>query len=229
MRQRSIFTMSEGDSWFRRNRVSRKDLARRSACDPLLSALAGTDSRPSAALEIGASNGWRMAALAERHPGMSAVALEPSSAALSDARASFPELAVVRATSERLPFADRSFDLVVLGFFLYLVDREDLFRVAFEVDRVLVDGGRVALLDFHAESPHKNDYVHHDDVSSYKMDYTRMFAWNPLYEVELHELGTHPGGDARNPDDRIGVALMRRSPATSWPVRADTSAATVAR
>lgn len=220
MLQRSLFAESEADRWFERNRVAPADLERRAAQDPLARALdehLAATGGAARALEIGAANGWRLAWLARRHAGLAGVALEPSPAALADARTSFPELGLARATAERLPFAPRSFDLVVLGFCLYLCDRDDLFRIAGEVDRVVREGGVVALYDFRAARPCGNDYVHAPGVRSYKMDAPSMFTWNPLYRVLRREAATHPGSEPGDPDGRTEVALLRRLASDAWP------------
>jgi ubiquinone/menaquinone biosynthesis C-methylase UbiE len=57
----------------------------------------------------------------------------------------------VRADAARLPFADRSFDVVTGHSFLYLVpDAEGVLR---EVRRVLRPGGRCVFLEPNADSP----------------------------------------------------------------------------
>ena len=46
-------------------------------------------------------------------------------------------------TADTLPFAAGSFDVVIAGFFYYLLDPADLFVVAAAIDRVLADEGWV--------------------------------------------------------------------------------------
>jgi ubiquinone/menaquinone biosynthesis C-methylase UbiE len=157
--------------------------------------------------------------LRARAPRARYVALEPSRAALLAGAARFPALRRTRATAERLPFARASFELVILGFCLYLVDREDLFAVAAEVERVLAPRGHVVVFDFLPDAPHKRRYAHAEGAFSFKMDHAQMFAWNPAYQRVVQRTFTHPGGDARNPDDRLAVTVLQRDLARGWPER----------
>ena len=84
-------------------------------------------------------------------------------------------------TENRLPFDDKSFDTFVFGFCLYLCDREDLFRIACEADRVLKNPGWMLILDFHNLVPLKREYNHYSGLFIHKMDYRKLFMWNPSY------------------------------------------------
>ena len=70
---------------------------------------------------------------------MECYGIEPSFKAVETACTS--GVNAVQGTADRLPYRDGLFDVVVFGFCLYLCDREDLFRIASEADRVLNDQG----------------------------------------------------------------------------------------
>ena len=181
----------------------------------MLEVLGELELAPKRVLEIGAADGLRLAALRTRLPVAQVVALDPSHEAL---RAGAQRcIAGARATAERLPFRDGAFELVILGFCLYLVDREDLFAIAAEVDRVLAATAHVAIFDFLPDAPQRRAYAHAPGLYSYKMDYAQMFLWNPAYRrVALREL-THPGGDPRRVEDRLAVSVLARDAAIAWP------------
>jgi len=208
-RQREVFLAGEGDAFFARNRTAPGDLERRWRRDPVLRTLARLGARPRRVLEVGAGDGWRLAGLRRRYPGARLCGVEPSAAAVRDGRRRFG-LPLVRGTAERLAFADDVFDLVILGFFLYLCDREDLFAVAAEVDRVACEDALVAVFDFHAERPYRNPYAHRPGCYSYKMDYAGMFLWNPGYRVLERAVVGHAGPVAAGPDDALAVTVLRR-------------------
>ena len=44
-------------------------------------------------------------------------------------------------TADKLPFEDQSVDILVYGFCLYLCDREDMFNIAAEANRVIKSSG----------------------------------------------------------------------------------------
>lgn len=51
-------------------------------------------------------------------------------------------------TADSLAYKDNSFDIVIFGFCLYLCDRDDLFRISMEADRVLNKEGWLIIQDF---------------------------------------------------------------------------------
>ena len=79
----------------------------------------------------------------------------------------------------------------MFGFCLYLCDSEDLFRIAYEADRVLRDPGWLLILDFYNPTLLKREYRHHAGVFSYKMDYRSLFTWNPAYTCFAHRIVHH--------------------------------------
>src|SRR5262249_12853704 len=86
--QDEIFTASEADQWFERNKHV---LERLDDQDVPLRLVELYQLAPKAILEIGAANGYRVAELAKR-TGARAVAVEPSQRAVEDGRARFPHV-----------------------------------------------------------------------------------------------------------------------------------------
>ena len=164
-------------------------------------------------LEIGAGDGWRLGALRERGLGKHFSGLDPSRRAATDGRRRFG-VDLLQATAECLPFASRSFDVVVLGFCLYLCDRDDLFQIAAETDRVLAERGSVVVFDFYAGSPRRTPYAHAPGQYSYKMDYSGLFAWNPSYQTIHREILPYPGGAGN--EDLLMVAVLQRDAARAY-------------
>jgi SAM-dependent methyltransferase len=224
VKQRDRFAHGEGDAFHLRNRATPDGRSQRVAHDLLLAALDALDLRAKSVLEIGAGDGWRLSALREREQAARYVGIEPSALALADSAA--PGVCGVRATADALPLADASFDLVVFGFCLYLVDRSDLFRIAAEADRVLSEGGTLVIYDFYTAAPQRRRYAHADACFSFKMDYAQMFAWNPAYRVVLerrawHAASTQTAAKAGDDDAEVRVVALRRDTQAGWPLRDD--------
>lgn len=215
--QRDRFAAGEGDAYFRRNPVTEDDLARLADTDPLLLALRRLGLPARRVLELGAGNGWRLRCLQRENACRLCCGLEPSAAAARDGAARFPGVRLVRGTCEALPFKGRSFDAVLFGFCLYLCDPDDWFRIAAEADRVLAADGFVAIYDFTAETPSRTPYAHAAGIHSVKLDWSRLFGWNPLYQRVLHQVLPYPGaGGPRSPADRVAVSVLRRRPDGAW-------------
>ena len=114
--------------------------------------------------------------------------------------------------------SDNFFDTIYLGFCLYLCERKDLFKIAYEVDRCLKDGGQVIVKDFYPPFPYKNPYTHGEDMFSYKMDHSKMFSWNPEYTTIYQEIFTHSGyEDVNNANERLAFTILRKLSEGSFP------------
>ena len=173
MSQKQAFLNGEGDQWWDRN----KDKVKYPPSDPVIRAVKMLP-KPDSILEIGCANGGRLNEL-QKLTCAEYIGIDPSQKAIKQGW-QFSDVELYIGTADNLPF-DRSFDIVIFGFCLYLVDRECLFKVVSEADRVLADGGHLIIYDFAPETPCSTPYEHLDGVTSYKMDYSRLFTANPAY------------------------------------------------
>lgn len=168
-KQKDIFLLSEGNAYFHRNKNKYK------TPDPVLDAISALKLKPRSVLEIGCGDGWRLGQL----KGSSCFGIDPSLDATNYGTKKYGAH-LMRGTAENIAAMSESFDAVIFGFCLYLCDREDLFKIAAEADRVLKDRGYLFIYDFNQESEDV-PYKHRDGVVSYKMNYGRMFDWHPSY------------------------------------------------
>ncbi len=216
MKQSEIFLNSEGDGYFRRNQLSLADRERRAETDPLMRCVTTLSLHPRRILEIGCSNGWRLDRM-KREFGADCSGIDPSAEAVLHGSARYPAIALTTGTAELLPYPCDAFDLVIFGFCLYLCDRQDLFRIAAESDRVLADGGCLMILDFHPPIPYRNPYSHLDGLYSYKMDYSQMYLWNPAYTLVARHVFAEHGADRTHADERLSVSALRKDLANAYP------------
>ena len=115
-------------------------------------------------------------------------------------------------TADSLQFPDNSFDIVIFGFCLYLCDRNDLFEIAREADRVLKPQGWLVINDFFSEVPIKRDYHHKPGMYSYKMDYRQLFTWHPYYTCFSHLVTSH--GSWATTDEKqewVSTSIIRKN------------------
>ena len=213
MKQKEIFLTGEGDAWFTRN-ADALGKQRLPDSDPLLIELLGLKEQLAAVpevgrvLEVGCGSGVRLAWL-QQHMGLECHGIEPSDMAVSQANSIGVHAQI--GTADQLPFADKSFDAVIFGFCLYLCDRDDLFKIAAEADRVLKDPGWLLIKDFYSPTPLAKAYHHKAGVNSYKMDYKTLFTWNPDYNVYSHRVVHH--ADNGYTDDRqewVATSVLRK-------------------
>ena len=211
MKQREVFLEGEGDAWLARNQAA---LAARSlpADDPLLTEilllpLVGA-AHPVRLLEIGCGDGARLEWL-HHHRGFACSGLDPSRLAVT--RAAARGVDARHGTADRLPFADNAFDIVVFGFCLYLCDRDELFRIAAEADRVLSPPGWLVIHDFHSPVPRARTYHHVAGLMSYKMDFSRLFSWHPDYSIVAQKIIDEGGGRPTEDEERwLATSVLRK-------------------
>lgn len=175
MKQSDIMMETEGDAWFSRNRDK---LGQR---DPVGDVIGELGITPTSVLEVGAADGWRLAKLRDKF-GCKVLGIDPSMAACNAAAAR--AVPMYQMTANGLPCDDRSVDLLIYGFALYVCDPADWFRIVAEGDRVLKDGGHIIVHDFAETShPFARPYKHRDGLLAYHFDFTKLWAANPVYCV----------------------------------------------
>lgn len=215
--QTEVFIESEADSWFERNFSQQVKKDREN--DLALQFLLKQDLTDKSVVEIGCADGWRLADL-DKTFNCSCIGIEPSSKAVEAGRERYGEnIKLMMGTAAETGLETDSADVVIAGFCLYLCDRSELFKIAYEVDRILKDGGLLLIVDFLPPFAYKNPYHHKEGLNSFKMDYSQMFIWNPEYSLmslEVADLSNHIAGDT-SPDTRVGLTVLKKLIEYSYP------------
>ena len=211
MKQKKIFLKSEGDAWFFRNqqkigghKLSDSDFLLRE----LIEIFPRNGSEPVRILEVGCGGGERLAWISD-NLNADCYGIEPSINAVSEAVAK--GVKVQQGTADKLPFEQGFFNIVIFGFCLYLCDREDLFLIASEADRVLRSSGWLVIMDFFNQRTYENDYQHYPGLKSFKMDYRNLFIWHPSYECMTHKIRHH--SDCKHTDvqdEWVALSILRK-------------------
>ena len=205
-KQKEIFLNNEGNEFFKRNKNNSHNVDN----DKLIEAIRHLKLKPNKVLEIGCLDGWRLSFISNLYKA-ECYGIDPSIDAITDGQLKYPEISFLQGTAENIPIPNMSFDTVIIGFCLYLCDREDLFCIAKEVDRLLSDGGHLILYDFSTPTPVANAYKHCENVKSYKMDYAKMFNWNPGYSTIYTVTGEHNKAKGyASPDSRVAVNVLKK-------------------
>lgn len=213
--QKIIFAKSEGDQWFNRNKQAYN--LPEHADDEIVKLIKDIELHPQKVLEIGCSSGKRLS-LIEKVFNAQCSGIDPSVQAIESGKKAFPTLSLSACTADLLPFKNNSFDTIIFGFCLYLCDRKDLFKIAYEADRCLEDNGVIIIKDFYPPFPYKNQYSHCENVFSYKMDYSKMFTWNPAYSEIFNSVSSHSGFKFRDiPDEKISITVLTKNERCAYP------------
>lgn len=174
--QDAIFFKREGNQWFKRNKakVEKKE-------DGALFLLQQYNIIPKKVLEIGCSNGWRLAKIRKKY-GCKCVGIDPSLEAINDGKKKYPDILLKRGLASTLPLKE-NFDVVIIYFVLHWISRETLLKSIAEIDRVVADGGYLMIGDFSPDVPTSVAYHHlpGKNVNTYKLDYANIFNSTFLY------------------------------------------------
>jgi len=215
--QKDIFKVSEGNAWFHRNKESHHLCDKEWEDDDIVHFIKNTSFVPKKVLEIGTSNGKRLHLLNKLY-GSEGFGIDPSADAIKDGQKRFPELSLSIGTADNILFEDHTFDTIILSFFLLMCDRDDLFKIAMEIDRCLQNGGILIIRDFYPPFPYRNKYGHLLGLYSYKMDYSRMFTWNPAYVEIAKSLSSHSELDFKEiVDERVVITALYKNEDNAYP------------
>jgi len=211
-KQKQLFLESEGDAWHHRNigALAQKDYSEDEIVK-VVADLCGAKQEIHGKikiLEVGCGSGGRLEWLA-RNTGMEVCGIDPSSTAVEQAvQLGIP---AVKGTADNLPFESGNIDIIVYGFCLYLCDQPDLFQIAKEADRVLKGDAWVIIRDFYSNFSLRVPYHHREGISSYKMDYGKLFDWHPSYTRYFHRVSHHCSGAYTDDEgDWVATTVLRK-------------------
>jgi len=210
MKQKNIFSKSEGNAWFDRNTKS-LNKCNYPDSDMVLVEMMNISDLPKNAkvLEIGCGDGARLNWLKEEC-NFDCYGLDPSEKAVE--LANKRGIKAYQGTADQLPFKTDEFDIVIFGFCLYLCDREDLFQISYEADRVLKKSSWLLILDFYSKTPRKVEYHHYSGLFSYKMDYRELFMWHPSYVTFSHKVFHHSEHSYTDDENEwVALSMLRKN------------------
>ena len=190
-KQKDIFLEFEGDSYFERNHLTIKN-REMGPEDPIILALSNLIEKKNEndnlkLLEVGCGEGKRLQWISQNY-NIQCFGTDPSKKAVETANKR--NISAIKGTADDLKYDNEKFDFVVFGFCLYLCDREDLFKIVKETDRVLKKSGYIIIRDFFSTTPSSTIYRHNNSLLTYKMDYRKLFDWHPYYECISHTVDT---------------------------------------
>jgi SAM-dependent methyltransferase len=176
--QDKTFLNYEGDNWFERNKTCFKVEQ-----DPPLFLITIYNLKPKNVLEVGASNGYRLAQIHKQFKSK-VYALEPSGKAIKHGKKKWPFINFQKATAKTMDYDKKPFDLVIVNSVFHWIDRDTLLNSIAKIDEALVWGGYLIIGDFQVYCPIKKRYHHiiKDKVFTFKVDYKKIFLSTGFYK-----------------------------------------------
>jgi ubiquinone/menaquinone biosynthesis C-methylase UbiE len=189
--QRKAFAQYEANQWYARNKQAVDNYSGED--DIVVRLLKQYHIQPLRVLEIGCSAGYRLNYLKEYYPEARVIGIDPSSDAVKRGSDLYPNIELFVGTADDLSqFENGYFDLIIVGFVFYVIDRTLLLKVISEIDRVLSDKGFLVNTDFYSEKPLKNKYHHITEFEAYsfKQNYESIFLASEMYQL-IHKSSFH--------------------------------------
>ena len=206
-KNRKLFKEGEANEWFKRNKDSFENNKKDQVVSLLKKWLKPFKTDIKKILEIGCGTGHRLNQIS-KHLMADGFGIDPSTDAIKFITHKFPSLKVEVGYGESVPFLEE-FDLVHLGFFLYLIDRKYYLKCISEADRMLRFGGFLSIIDFETPYPYSNPYSHKENVFTHKHKNSEVFVATGLYTIVNQYQYSHKNFffDKRI-DERISLTLL---------------------
>jgi ubiquinone/menaquinone biosynthesis C-methylase UbiE len=213
--QKEAFLKYEADNYFNRNQAILSSYSPEK--DPVITMLREYQSTPKRVLEIGCNAGYRLNGIKTVFPDCEVYGIEPSTAAIDYGKKNYQNINFVQGTTDDLGiFEDAFFDLIIIGFVFYVVDRAILLKTIGEIDRVLQNKGALINIDFFAQTPHKKAYTHINQIEaySYKQSYEDIFTASRLYLLTDKRSFNHSTRDydiSESFQNKMTVSLLQKN------------------
>ena len=114
--------------------------------------------------------------------------LDASPIAIQRAKRNVPQAAYVESFAEKMPFSDRSFDLVITNTAMHEMDSAQLQQIIEETYRILTPDGQFIIIDFHRPT----NPLFWLPVATFLWLFETETAWE-LIKTDLHQLLTKSG------------------------------------
>ncbi|MAJ13380.1 MAG: hypothetical protein CMN44_00195 [SAR116 cluster bacterium] len=180
-KNKKLFKEIEANQWFKRNIDAIENKDNNQVISLLINWLKPFKNEINKILEVGCGTGHGLNQIATNLKA-DGFGLEPSTDAVKYANNRFGSLNVQVGFGDAIPFKEE-FDLVHLGFFLYLTDRKYYLKCISEADRMLKFGGFLSIIDFETPYPYSNLYSHNENILSHKHKNSDVFVASGLYTI----------------------------------------------
>ena len=138
---------------------------------------------PKSILEIGCANGIKLNEYQQNLDSKINYGIDLSSKAISSGKKRFKKLKLIKLSSLEIEKIKIKFDLIICGFFLYLLDREELFKQFDLIYKKLNKNGYLIIQDCDPLFKHTNSSIHDVRLKTFKMSYDNFLEESGLFKI----------------------------------------------
>ena len=210
-KQKDIFKQTEANNYHTRNRSSKSNDDISYDLKVIKETLFPFSNRIENILELGCGDATKLNYLSKTF-NAKGYGVDLSSIAIKEASINFPYLQLFNNGADEIIFDRNQFDLIYLGFFLYVLDREDLYGVMSNVDKYLNDGGFLVIVDFDYGNQVRVPYKHNDKIKTYKSDYSKILLSSGHYHLVRKDSYSHQSNIfSTDPNNRISICVLYKN------------------
>jgi SAM-dependent methyltransferase len=134
-------------------------------------------------LEIGCATGIKLNQYQQILNSKINYGIDLSSKAIKLGRKKYKNLKLLKLSSLEINKIKQEFDLIICGFFLYLLDREEIFNQFNLIYKKLKADGYLIIHDFDPLFKHTNTSMHNNKLKSFKMSYDNFLEESGLFKT----------------------------------------------
>jgi cyclopropane fatty-acyl-phospholipid synthase-like methyltransferase len=139
--------------------------------------------KPRSILEIGCCNGKKLDQYRRYLNPIKTVGVDLSKKAISDGKKVYKKIIFKRISSLEINKLKGKFDLIICGFFLYLLDREEVFKQFDLIYKSINNHGYLIIEDFDPLFKHTNINAYNKNLRSFKMNYSNFLEESGLFKL----------------------------------------------
>lgn len=162
-------------------------------------------------LEIGCSDGTNLSIYQKKLKIPHCYGIDLSNKAIKNGKKKYKNIKLKKMSSLDLDKVKTSFDLVICGFFLYLLDREEIFNQFNQLLKILKPNGYLIIEDFDPLFKHSNQSYHNKNLISYKANYTNFLEESGLFKLKAKlEIDVKNSKNIKFKSNEVSVCLYER-------------------
>lgn len=170
----------EGNKYFARN----KDFYSNNSKNYIISDLFRTTKiAPKSILEIGCANGIMLDQYQKQSNAKFCHGIDLSPKAIKDGKKRFKNIKLSVLSSLKIDRIKNNYDLIVCGFFLYLLDRQEIFSQFNSIYKKINKNGYLLIQDYNPLFKHTNSFKHNKKINVFKMSYDNFLEESGLFKL----------------------------------------------
>lgn len=133
-------------------------------------------------LEIGCSTGFVLETIRNLTKAK-CYGIDVSEKAINEGKKIFKKINLKVGHFEDHKNKENNFDLIICGFFLFLLPPDKILKLFSKIDQALKYNGYIIIYDFYNKKFKKKNYKHNSDIKVYRWDYKKIMISLPHYNL----------------------------------------------